>query len=519
MECTGNRPGRLDEFLPSDQRPFGRFQSVTVPSGGSVSGVDFGNYERTSVHGYEFNDVNGNGQDNSDPRLAGWTIALVGADGQGHAVSITTTTGAGGEYSFTGLAPGTYTVSEQGQAGWTQTTGGATFTLTSGQEVVAVAGEAGTLLPGQTEVITAGLAFGNQSQNLVIVIGIGKNVSTPQVVQVVDEATGAVLSQFAPFGTTFQGGVRVATGDLTGDAVDEIVAAPGWSTVGVVRVYNQSGALLTSFQPYGPKFKGGVQVAIADVNGDGLNDIITVPSHGPAEVKVFLNMLVGGVPTFDALHPYRDFLAFPTSFIGGAVVAAADMGSTPVLHGPFENTPLDQKAEIVVGSGAGMKATVKVFDVSGLTALTPKAMPAAATSFTPFSTGTTIYKGGVSLSLGRINSDLIPDIVVGAGVNGRSLVDAWAWNNTSPASLSSLSANGLGFAAFTDASRNAPVQVALQDTNADGIVDEILAVQGPGGTTGQIRSFNITSVSPLQVSLPTAMAGSYMKPYVIATIA
>ena len=92
-------------------------------------------------------------------------------------------------------------------------------------------------------------------------------------------------------------------------------------------MYDQTGDLLTSFEPYGPTFTGGVEVAIADVNGDGLNDIITVPIYGPAEVKVFQNVLVGGEPTFDASHPYRDFLAFPSSFIGGAVVAAADMGA------------------------------------------------------------------------------------------------------------------------------------------------------------------------------------------------
>ena len=79
-----------------------------------TAGLAFGNYEQTSIHGYKFNDLNGNGLDNSDPRLAGWTILLVGTDGQGNPVSTSTTTVANGEYSFTGLAPGTYTVSEQG---------------------------------------------------------------------------------------------------------------------------------------------------------------------------------------------------------------------------------------------------------------------------------------------------------------------------------------------------------------------------------------------------------------------
>jgi autotransporter-associated beta strand protein len=348
----------------------------------------------------------------------------------------------------------------------------------------------------------------------VIVIAQAKSPNAPQYVDVIDESTGAVLSQFAPYGNTFQGGVRIATGDLTGDGVYEIVTAPGWSTVAVVNVYSLSGVLLTSFEPYGPTFTGGVQLAIADVDGDGLNDIITVPSYGPAEVKVFRNVLVGGGPTFNASLPYRDFLAFPSSFIGGAVVAAADMGSTPLAGGPFVPGLLDGKAEIVVGSNAGMKTTVKIFDVSRMTTLTPTTVATAAASFTPFSTATFSYQGGVSLSVARISASLTPDIIVGAGVVGGSKVDVWAWNSSSP-TLSSLSANGTGFAAFTGPSQTAPVEVAALDTTGNGIADEILAVQGPGGTTDQINAFTITSVSPLQVSPPTQVPGTYLYPYFI----
>ena len=501
---------------PATSDAFGRYQLVTVPSDGSVSDVDFGNFEQASINGYKFNDLNDNGLDNSEPRLAGVTIVLVGTTGQGNTVSTTTTTGANGEYAFNDLLPGIYTVSEQTPIGWTQTAGGATFTLTSGQEAVAYAGEAGTLLPGQTQVLTAGLAFGNHEQS-VIVTAMGKSPNTPQVVQVINEATGAVLSQFAPYGNTFQGGVRIATGDLTGDGVDDIVTAPGWSTVAVVDVYSQNGTLLTSFEPYGPNFTGGVQVAVADVEGDGLEDIITVPSTGPAEVKVFHDVLVNGVPTFNASQPYRDFLAFPASFIGGAVVAAADMGSISPTTGLFDDTLLDGKAEIIVGSGAGMTATVKVFDVSGMTTPTPTTVATPVASFTPFSTATTSYQGGVSLSVARFTASLTPDIVVGAGADGGSLVDVWAWNNTSPATLSSLSANGLGFAAFTDSSRNSPVEVAAQDTTGDGIADTILVGRDRG--TRHNSGVQGDSVSPLVVSSPTTVPGNYPYPYFIATIA
>jgi len=256
-------------------------------------------------------------------------------------------------------------------------------------------------------------------------------------------------------------------------------------------------------------------VDVDDEYSDGLALVGWI--HVARGTDVLSRHLASSAPTFDAALPIRDFLAFPSSFIGGAVVAVADMGSTPLPGGPFDNTQLDQKAEIIVGSGAGIKATVKVYDVSRLTMLTPNATPAPTRSFTPFSTSTT-FKGGVSLSVARINADLIPDIVVGAGVNGNSLVDVWAWSNTSSATLSSLSANGVGFAAFTGASRTAPVQVATLDTNGDDLADVILAVQGPGGTTGQIRAFHVTSVSPLQVSPSTAVPGSYLGPHFIASI-
>ena len=98
--------------------------------------------------------------------------------------------------------------------------------------------------------------------------------------------------------------------------------------------------------------------------------------------------------------------------------------------------------------------------------------------------------GSVALSVARIDADLIPDIVVGAGANGRSQVDVWAWDTTSSAALYSLSANGVGFSAFTDTSRNAPVRVATMDTNGDDIADVILAVQGSGGTQGNRVSVN-----------------------------
>lgn len=97
---------------------------VLPRSGGSISGI-------------KFDDENGNGRkDEGERGLAGWTITLTPGGG---GTPQTDTTDADGSYSFTGLAAGTYTVSETAQSGWRQTAPAApgthSVTLTAGQRV------------------------------------------------------------------------------------------------------------------------------------------------------------------------------------------------------------------------------------------------------------------------------------------------------------------------------------------------------------------------------------------------
>ena len=107
--------------------------TVTVSSGQNVTGIDFGNFQDVSISGLKFNDHNGNGvQDAGDQGLQGWHVLVNGVD--------RATTDANGNYSVTGLGPGTYTLQEVQQAGWTETLGmaGYTVTVSSGQNVTGI---------------------------------------------------------------------------------------------------------------------------------------------------------------------------------------------------------------------------------------------------------------------------------------------------------------------------------------------------------------------------------------------
>ena len=93
--------------------------TVTVTAGQTSSGYDFGNFQNISISGETFNDLNGNGNlDPGEPGLTGWTVDLYDANNN---LVATTVTDVNGDYSFTNIGPGTYTVQEELQTGWIQT--------------------------------------------------------------------------------------------------------------------------------------------------------------------------------------------------------------------------------------------------------------------------------------------------------------------------------------------------------------------------------------------------------------
>jgi hypothetical protein len=77
------------------------FSPASPPSGASLSGFV-----------YQDNNFSGT-RDAGENGVSGITVVLSGTDSSGHTVSLTTTTGDDGSYTFTGLAAGTYQVTEQ----------------------------------------------------------------------------------------------------------------------------------------------------------------------------------------------------------------------------------------------------------------------------------------------------------------------------------------------------------------------------------------------------------------------
>ena len=108
--------------------------AVTSANGLVASGYNFGEFQKVTLSGEVYNDLNGNGTlDSGETGLSGWTVKLLGSSDQ---LITTATTDSAGHYAFTGIGPGSYTIQVVPQSGYSSTSATSiTVDPTSGQNV------------------------------------------------------------------------------------------------------------------------------------------------------------------------------------------------------------------------------------------------------------------------------------------------------------------------------------------------------------------------------------------------
>jgi len=196
-------------------------------------------------------------------------------------------------------------------------------------------------------------------------------------------SSGKLISSFFAFDKNNRKGVEVAVGDVNGDKKDEIITSEISQTEPLVKIFDYQGNLISQFYAYGKDFRGGVTLAVGDIDGDKKEEIITgTYSGGGPQVRVF--DYSGKVKT--------QFFAFLESFHGGINVATGDLDK-------------DGKEEIIVGVRSGVSPYVRIFDnQTNLRA-----------QFLAFQKD---FYGGVNISCGDLDGDSKEEIIVGAGKGG-----------------------------------------------------------------------------------------------------
>ncbi len=190
------------------------------------------------------------------------------------------------------------------------------------------------------------------------------------------------------------GGLRVARGDVTGDGHADLVIATGPGVVAQILVVDgMDGSTWTRFPAFEPSFTGGLQLAVADFDGDGFGDlIIAADSGGGPRVRV--------VSGQDPRQSLVDFFGIADpQFRGGARVGAGDLDG-------------DGVPELLVGAGIGGGPRIAVFDGTSIREGQPKRLVA---DFFVFEKR---LRNGVYLTAGDLNLDGADDLMVGGGPGG-----------------------------------------------------------------------------------------------------
>lgn len=242
---------------------------------------------------------------------------------------------------------------------------------------------------GEIRVATADVT-GNGFPDLIVAPGPGGG---PRV-KVINGLTGETIADFFAYEPEFRGGVFVAAGDFTGDGKAEIVVGAGVGGGPRVKVIDPFTLnTLADFFVYEPEFRGGVRVAVGDVDGDGVPDIVTAAG-------------VGGGPRITVLSGagqigskvLADFFAFEPTLRNGANVGVGDVTG-------------NGKADIAAGAGPGGAPRVTVFDANAL--LRPTlGEDGVLYNFFAFPESS---RAGVRVALKSIDSDNKADIITGAG--------------------------------------------------------------------------------------------------------
>ena len=349
--------------------------------------------------------------------------------------------------------------------------GKATFTVVSTISPTAsgnLVSSASVSLAGETATANNSATDADQFTPKLIAVTDHIGLSATSAVRLVNPTTGAVEEQFFAFEPTYNGGVQAVLGDFNGDGRQEVAAAAGRWLPGEVRFFSTDGTRLTNFDttPFGAGWQGGVNLAAADVDNDGRDDLVAAKASGNGEVRIFRGV-AGSDPI--ANTPFRIIRPFVGAAVGGATVAAADMGT--FTNGAVTNAgKQDGKAEVIIGSGLLARPVVRIYDVGPAT-------PKVVDTINPF---TAANRGGIGVAAARINQDSIPEIIVANGTLGRPVIEVYD-GRVGPAANSRLSR----FEAFGSLGRsNSPVFAAAIDANGDGRADSLYASQGFLGASG-----------------------------------
>lgn len=282
-------------------------------------------------------------------------------------------------------------------------------------------------------------------------------------------------------------GASVAAADIDGDGIAEVIAGGGAgpNNSALVRIFKADGTKLLEFTPFGSFC--GVNAAAADLDGNGAAEVIVAPGASPqcgdvnpGTVKVYAYNKAGGdmVPTGIEITAHQGFY--------GATVAAAD-------------TEGDWLPELVTAPGPGPDnpATVRIWSVDASQGIGKWTAAQSGEIVVPG------FKRGATVAAGDANGDEKDEIIVG--------VDSGASGSAS-ALVKIFKADGAEVKTFAASGYKYGANVAAGDLDGDGIV-EIVTGAGPDPGAGKKPAGNKTAEPTVKIFGVTGTEKISLSPY------
>ncbi len=224
-------------------------------------------------------------------------------------------------------------------------------------------------------------------------VSIGSGAGRIAEARTIDAATGAESQRFdlSSLGLT---DVRVARGDVTGDGVLDTIVGNGPGGAPAIAIFDgATNAITATFVAFESAFTGGVFVAAADLDNDGIADLVVSPDVGGGpRVRVFRN----GDPT----NVMLDFFGIDDgNFRGGARVSLGDLTG-------------DGRADLVVAAGIGGGPRIAGFDGASVATGNPQRI------FGDFFVFESTLRNGAVITVGDVDADGFADLIAGGGPGG-----------------------------------------------------------------------------------------------------
>ncbi len=287
--------------------------------------------------------------------------------------------------------------------------------------------------------------------------------------------------------------VRIALGDVTGDGIDDVVVGSGPGG-GQVRVYEATPngtapvVLSKTLTPYGASYRSGVYVAVGNFDGDADQDIVVGPGSSNQPVRVIDYATSANNSAGTTIASFTPFYQ--------AGQASKYTNGVRVASGDTDGDGLDD--EVVVSTVSPQAALVQVFNYQPGTVQSGGKVVATNAILTNQIVPSSLAGKGAFVAVGGdLNFDGQEDIIVGTGTGKArfQIFDA----DGGPASGGVTGGSPISgvIQAFSNANSTQEVRVAVRDTDGDGFADQILTATGPVGAQ-QVRVFDITTLALVQ---------------------